>query len=362
MTTYIPSIPWERSGKEGDVIALIDKCMSDGYSNRERLFDLIAVHGSEWAMQSLPKQWSMRALAVVAYLDGLDLSKIPTKELPFDTCRELARIAQKWRHTSPTEDFWTSCNAYEYHIALTARQLWPEPDTTGHLMRSCDILACMFKAQYTFRTLLEGSKVPCEAAPLALTNWLERQVATERQASAERNPAVERLYIDAVVFPGETDAHARAESGVFSQGGRDILDSQRPNVATEAICTLLSDFDTLGACGVLYFYAVATLIKKSCQYDWIRSNLFFDFQMSSDLQVFIPNRDHPWIVLICNTYFVRHPRSEKSYFSKDSREAIYMWFKLFWEDENEEFFDGYDYHCMTGIASNCPLRRAAFAV
>ncbi len=92
MTTYIPSIPWERAGKEGDVIALIDKCMSDGYANRGRLFDLIAVHGSEWAMQSLPKQWSMRALAVVAYLDGLDLSKIPTKELPLILAASLQEL------------------------------------------------------------------------------------------------------------------------------------------------------------------------------------------------------------------------------------------------------------------------------
>jgi hypothetical protein len=35
-----------------------------------------------------------------------------------------------------------------------------------------------------------------------------------------------------------------------------------------------------------------------------------------------------------------------------------MWFKLFWDDGDEDFFDGEEFYSMLSIPPSCPLSRA----
>jgi len=342
-----------------EVMALVDDCVTGGYSDRWALFSLIAVYGLDWNAQIFRNQWSARALAVVAYLDGVDAAA-DDEQKAFDVCRDLEKLAHWWRRSEPTGEFWSSCIALEARLASAARRLWPRPVDVGPLQRSCDILACVMKTRHAVATLLEGELATCAPAPRGLLDWLAQQIEIGKQAASERNPEVERLYMSAELFPGEEDGHARAANGVFAPNGLDVAETQRPNVAFDALATRIADFDTEGACGVLYFHVVARQVRKNCKFDWVRNNLFIDFQLSSERQVMLPLRRNPWILLVGNTYCVRHPRGNTTYYSQDSREAIDTWFRLFWGDGEKEFFDGEDFYSMLSLPSSCPLRRAAY--
>jgi hypothetical protein len=361
----IPSVPWERASSASDVMTLTDRCFTGGYDSHDKLAALIAVYGLDWRAQTFPNYWSSRGLAVMALLEGADLTavaegRIAVPKLPFDVCRSLVKLAARWRVTAPTAAFWTECEAFQKRLAWAMRHIWPEPRLPGPLQRCCDILACAIKAQHAFDVLLEGHKAPCEPSPPEFVAWLDRQIVVGRQGQSERNPEIERLYMSAELYPGEEDRHAREANGVFSPSGHDVVETQRPNVAFDAVCERLGDFDTEGACGVLLLQPICSMVKKHCKFDWARNVLFVDFLLSSERQSLLQLRQNPWILLVCNTWFVRHPRSGKSYFSTDSRDAAYTWFKLFFLiDAEEEFFDGEDFYSMLSIPGSCPLSREA---
>jgi len=363
MPAAVPSVPWERAARPAEVMALARRCLSEGYDSGDKLGALIAVYGLDWRAQEFALHWSTRGLAVLAFLDGLDLrgvaaGRVAPPEMPFDACRALARLAARWRRSEPSAAFWIECDAHQLRLAWAARQLWRTPAAPAALQRGCDIVAAVLKAQRAFDVLLEGPKSACEPAPPELVQWIDRQIAVGRQASAARNPDAEWMYMAAALFPGEDDAHARAASGVFSPNGVDVVETQRPHVAFDALVDRLADFDTAGACGVLYLHPVSAAVKKAAKFDWARHNLFVDIALSSERMNLLPLRQNPWILLLCNTYYVRHPRTKRSYFTTDSRAAAYMWFKLFWEDGDEDFFDGEEFYSMLSIPPSCPLSRA----
>jgi hypothetical protein len=357
MSVRVPSVPWERAAWPAEVMQLVRRCLADGYDSRDKLTALIAVYGLDWRAQDFALNWSARGLAVLALVDGC-LSPEGEKGAAFDICRALRRRACRWRRTEPTHAFWADCEVDRWRLAHAARQLWPTPADPGALQRSCDIAAAVMKAQHAFDVLLAGPKTACEPAPPEFEKWLDSQITIGRQTQSARNPDVERLYLGAELYPGEEDAHARAANGVFSPNGLDVAETQRPHVAFDALVQRLADFDTAGACGALYLHPVSALVKKQCKFDWARHNLFVDIQLSSEHMTLLPLRRNPWILLLCNTYYVRHPSAGRSYFTTDSRAAAHMWFKLFWDDGDEDFFDGEEFYSMLSIPPSCPLSRA----
>lgn len=369
----VPKVPWDYEEDYASVMRLMDDMMQKGYDSSSKLRDLIAVHGSEWKAQDLPEYWSIRGLAVLTFFDGLDLTKIPEFEIPqglrygmghlahsYDYCKLIFHIAHKWRTVTPTHEVWRYISALEKHVTIITREIWSQPSQVLDLQRLCDIYYYFFKAQYVFYNLLDATQEKAFKVPEEVTLWMNGQINTTRRAKAA-NAEIQRLYMQTSLFPGEEDSHARFECGVFASGYRDILESQRPNVSADAIWDQLHDFDVDGACGILRFYIVSIMIKKNCQYDWVRNNLFIDLNMTSDLILKLDGRQQPWIVLICNTYYIRNPKNMVTYFTTSSEEAIYTWFKLFWDLGEEEFFDGLDLYDMTRLPLRCPLNKSFFS-
>lgn len=368
---HVPKIPWDYDDNMSQVMDLVYSFMEQGYDSRSRLFDLIAVHGSEWKSQDLPDYWSIRALAVLTYLDGLE-SKKPNLIIPeglrfnrqqfnhpYDYCKFVFHIAHKWRTLVPTIELWNLIHCLAYSVSAIRRHIWENPTNVTDLQRICDIYANFFTSQYVFDTLLDATHEPAFKASTELTEWMKGQIRTTKKSKAA-NALIQRLYMQTSLFPGEEDAHARFESGVFASGYRDILESQRPNVSADAIWDQLHDFDVEGACGILKFYIINMTVQKSCQYNWGQHNLFIDISITTDLIKKLKGRTQPWIVLIGNTYHIRDPKKLVTYVTQSSEDAIFTWFKLFWEQGEKEFFDGLDYFDMTRLPIRCPLNRTFF--
>ena len=276
--------------------------------------------------------------------------------LPFDYCKLIFHVAHKWRYITPTLDLWTFLNAMEKRMALVRQNVWSNPTHVEYLQKICDIYACWFTIQYVYDNYLDATKEPAFKVPGDVSEWMHGQIMTTKKSKAA-NAEIQRLYMQTSLFPGEEDAHARFECGVFASGYRDILESQRPNVSADAIWDQLHDFDVDGACGILKFYIISIMIRKNCRYNWIENNLFIDLNLTTDLLKRLDGRRHPWIVLICNTYFIRDPIRLVTYHTTSSEEAIYTWFKLFWDQGEDEFFDGQDLFDMTRLPIKCPLRK-----
>lgn len=365
----VPKVPWDYDMNQSQVMDMVGEIMEHGYNSRSKFFDLIAYHGSEWKSQDLPEYWSIRALAVLTYLDwlegdspdiiipkGLKFNKGQLSR-PYDYVKLLFHVSHKWRVITPDDELWTFLSAMEFRIGATRRQLWQTPNMhITDLQKVCDIYAIFFTVQYFFYTVLDSTKEPAFKTPENVTAWMQGQINITKRARIT-NSEIQRLYMRSSLFPGEDDAHARFECGVFSSGYRDVLESQRPNVSADAIWDHLHEFDTDGACGILKFYIISIIIKRTCQYDWVENNLFIDQLITSEVIQKLEGRSQPWIVLICNTYFIREPRKLITYYTTSSEEAIYTWFKLFWEQGEEEFFDGNDLYDMTRLPHTCPLSK-----
>lgn len=367
----VPKAPWDYDENLSQVMDLIQSFMEHGYDSRSRLFDLIAVHGSEWKSQDLPEYWSIRALAVLTYLDGLE-SKSPDLVLPeglrfnnnqfnypYDYCKLVFHIAHKWRTITPSHELWRLIHNLAYHLSEVRQQIWNNPTNVVDLQRICDIYASFFTSQYVFDTLLDATREPAFKSSEEVSMWMQGQINTTKKSKAA-NAEIQRLYMQTSLFPGEDDSHARFECGVFASGYRDILESQRPNVSADAIWDQLHDFDVDGACGILKFYIINIMIRKNCHYSWVLHNLFVDINITTDIIKKLGGRRQPWIVLIGNTYYIREPQKLTTYVTQSSEDAIFTWFKLFWEQGEKEFFDGLDLFDMTRLPLRCPLNRQFF--
>jgi hypothetical protein len=372
--TKIPKLPWKDHESPMFVMGLIRSSMEHGYTGRSDFRDAIGVYGLGWNKQNLGERnnWSMRSLAVLSCLDGSEKREnLPSLNYPpglnfgplntpFDIQRLIVHIAHRWRYAAPTEDFWVFVNAVEVHFANTLSTLWPEMKNIEPLQRSCDILACIFKAEQIYCTPLQGPKLDCDPVPEEFARWISDRLVSSRR-SVRETPEAQRICMSAAIFAGEEDAHARHENGVFAGKFRDILESQRPTVSTDALSDASRDMATDFACGIINFFVISTLIRKHCGFNWIDHNLFIDFTVPADMHFILERRNQPWIVLIANSYFIRYPNRQVTYRTTSSVQAIYMWFKLFWEDGEDEFFDGEHFRSMTTLPHTCPLSKEFFS-
>lgn len=365
MEVKCPTLPWEGANEKTAVIGLVCDMMNNGYRNRSDIADLIGVYGDKWKEQNLAMGWSLKGLAVLAYLthvlDGVDslpeldpppLLRFGEVQNPFDVTRNVCAIAHRWRFIEPSEKFFVYLNALELHMGASLPILWEFPDKIEPLQRVCDIFFSFFKTEHLYRNALSGQKVKSDPISQEKDDWFKKKVATAKQAGTA-NPMVRRLYLKTALVPGEDDAHARSEHGIFSGTYADILPTQRPIIASDSVTDSSHDFDVEGACGVLYFHLIDIEIKKSAGYDWSDNNLFFDYMIDADFHFRLETRKHPWILLIGKTYYIRYPKKKMSYYTTSAKEAISMWFWIFWEqDKDGLFFDGTDVFSMENLNSN----------
>lgn len=342
-----------------------------GYNSVRRFRSLVGARGIDWQAQDIVAApgWSLKAMAVYVLLEHLHeeepaaeppvgLRYVPRIRSDGDMVNSVLMIARRWRSIEPNSEFWNYVNHVERQVSKMLKRLWPEP-TTGVLVQICDVFAAIYRTQLLWEVCL----VPCaivDAPPArdAVQTWVDEEIEShKRMMSGAMPPEIIKLYMSLIIQPGEEDEHARTEGGVFASNDRDVLESQRPNIAAEGLWEACQNFDTEGANGVLIFYLVERVTKQYCHLAWIENNLFVDQNISSEQLVVFQHRCQPYILCLYSTYYIIDPDKHKAYKTKSATDAIDRWFRCFYKRESTRFFDGDRFYDLADLPRTFPLSR-----
>lgn len=341
--------------------------------------NLLGAYSEQWKAQGMKFQWSLKALGTLFYLDSVEDGRLPWDKLPaldpprglrfnggkifkpYDIFQFLNLFARRWRQLEIGKETLAYARRMEVYLAHARHVLYPVPEHTEPLQRACDQLCHIFKAEFIFRDLLGGEEQLFDSprASDKLVKYLETQGNVIR-GGQPNNPEIKRLFLGVDAVPGEDDAHARMEHGVFSDSHRDIFETQRSTVATETVWASTHTYNLQRSLGVLNFYSINSMMKRTCRFNWVSSVLLTDLDMATDTIFDKHYVTDPWIVVLMGHYYIRDPINKKTYKTSSSADAIACWFSVFWDlgDENKgSFFDGLKRYDLTRIPSSIPFSR-----
>jgi hypothetical protein len=373
-------------------------------SSCDDLEKLIGAYGADWLAMDLDGPgllgWNLRGLAVLALIlnwkhnsdtqgvttqgsdaqgvttqgvttqgvtqghsdheDAAHPTLLPEVHMPAECATpilQLLLVARKWRFVLPSLELFN----FVFRTAQTLTLKNTTRESNKLLQRACDIVAIAIHAKYVCHHILRHTAehdnadsdaemtsepgvvmgdhlvLECPAAPDYVVEWVEHEAQSARDVGIS-SPAT---YMRAILLPGEGDNHARNNGGVFATMARDILESQRPHVSADSVWDESQKTDINGASGMLVFFLVDRVVRQYCHLDWLQHNVFIDVEVTdfTDL-VHLQHRQHPYIFLICNTWFVQDPVNSKVFGTHSAIDAAAQWFRLFWATGDPTFFDG----------------------
>ena len=347
---------------------LVWQAYRGGFTEARRLEELIAVRGDQWKEQDIVAApgWSLKSMAVFVLLKHLPhvrqyLAPPPNLRWPGhqdgDLLARMAMLARRWRYLEPSEGLWQYLETLKFDLGSKMLEMWPEPD--AGLAYYCEVVAQIIKNQFLFR---EHVKPMFKDDPGEIRADMERWAREEidshkKMITGQTPPELTRLYMSPVIRPGESDAHARTEGGVFAKNHRDILESHRPNICAEGLWEACGNFDTDGFNGILVFALLERISKQYCHFIWIANNVFLDTEIETDTMIRLAWRKHPYIIYMFGVYLIVNPERLAYFETRSPVLAIQTWFQEFWRSDDHKFFDGNRRYKLKDLPKSFPMNK-----
>lgn len=367
MTAYVPHFSTRKEYKS-EWMDIIHRVHQRGYRSKDDLHNLIAVRGSEWKSQDIVSApgWSLKSMAVYAFLEHMEHEPqrcIAPRGLGWpgnkdgDLLCRIKQVSRKWRSISMSSELWEYLDALIHEFANRLKRIWPSP--APNLPFYCDVIAQIMRDRYLFNTYI-GPWTEKDPRPVRddFSRWIDAEIESHKRLMTGQVPGeIVRLYMQPVICPAEEDQHARTEGGVFAHNHRDILESQRPNIAAESLWESCGNFDVEGSGGILIFSLLERISKQYCHFDWISNNLFIDTEIETDTLLVLPYRIYPFILFMFGSYYIIDPSRRTWCQTKSSSQAIQTWFRAFWKSGENKFFDGNRRYDLRDMPSSFPLSK-----